>query len=266
MIVFHIFFCFLSPSSCLAWWIAHRAVKICFDHEDKLNLSPFDTTAVWEQIKKHFNIETRYDLLDHCYAKFEKAFFANLCEKLSQLASKGDPLAMHLFDDAGRYLAKATAALLPHVSNELLINNNLNVVCVGSVWKSWDLLKFGFSREILKSRNKFGLNLISLTQAMAIGAVYLAADAIDYKLPRDYVHNYDVFQHFTPNTMDKTNGTLTNGNDMATKTVLNGDRLQNGSNNTKTTTTTNGNTLTNGTQTTNGLKSNSTHSAILVKE
>lgn len=247
----------------LAWWIAHRAVKICFDHDDKLNLSPYDTTAVWEQIKKHFNIETRYDLLDHCYAKFEKAFFANLCEKLSHIASNGDQLAMHLFEDAGRYLAKATAALLPHVSNELLIDNNLNIVCVGSVWKSWKLLNDGFSKEIAKSTNSFGLNLISLTQAMAIGAVYLAADAIDFKLPRDYSHNYDVFQHFTPNTPAKTNGSHTNGKGTAAaaaKTTLNADRCTNGLNHK----TTNGKTLTNGTQ--KGLKSNSTHSAILVQE
>lgn len=227
-----------------------------------MNLSPYDTTAVWGQIKKHFNIETRYDLLDHCYAKFEKAFFANLCEKLSHLASEGDPLAIHLFEEAGRYLAKATAALLPHVSDELLVKNSLNIVCVGSVFKSWKLLKDGFSKEIAKSQNTFGLNLISLTQAMAIGAVYLGSDAIDFKLPRDYAHNYDVFQHFTPNVVAKTNGTHTNGNDTAAKTVPNGDRLMNGSNHT----TTNGNTLTNGTQTKKGLKPNPTPSAILIQE
>lgn len=245
-----------------AWWIAHRAVKICFDHEDKLNLSPYDTSAVWEQIQKHFNIETRYDLLDHCYAKFEKAFFANLCEKLSHLASKGDPLAMHLFDDAGRYLAKATGALLPHVSNDLLVKNNLNIVCVGSVWKSWKLLKDGFSKEIAKSTNKFGLNLITLTQAMAIGAVYLAADAIDFKLPRDYSHNYDIFQYFPPNTVATTNGSHTNGNAKIAQTMHNGDRLQNGLNHAKT----NGKTHTNGTQTKNGLQPNSTPNAILVQK
>lgn len=229
-----------------------------------MNLSPYDTSAVWEQIKKHFDIETRYDLLDHCYAKFEKAFFANLCEKLSHLATKGDPLAKHLFDEAGRYLAKATGALLPHVSNELLVKNNLNIVCVGSVWKSWPLLKDGFSKEIAHSKNKFGLNLITLTQAMAIGAVYLAADAIDFKLPRDYSHNYDIFQHFTPNTVDTTNGSHANGNGNAgtTNKMQNGNRLQNGSNHTKT----NGKTLTNGTKTKNGLKSNSTPSAILVQK
>lgn len=149
-------------------------------------------------------------------------------------------MAKHLFDDAGRYLAKATAALLPHVSNELLIEN-----------------------EIAKSSNNFGLKLISLTQAMAFGAVYLAADAINFKLPRDYSHNYDVFQHFTPNIAPaKANGAHTNGNGTTAKSALNGDRSLNGSIQRKATT----NGKTNGTQTKKGLESNSKYSAILVQE
>ncbi|XP_055316973.1 N-acetyl-D-glucosamine kinase isoform X2 [Sitodiplosis mosellana] len=194
-----------------AFRIAHKAVKTVFDHEDKLILSPYDTSATWEQIKKHFNIETRYDLLDHCYAKFDKAFFASMCEKLSHLASAGDELCLHLFEDAGISLAKATMALLPNVSDQLLTKNNLNIVCVGSVWKSWTLLQNGFKTEIAKATNKFGLNLITLTQAMAIGAAYLAADSINYDLPRDYSHNYNIFQHIPPNDGSKTNGTHTNG-------------------------------------------------------
>lgn len=247
-----------------AWWIAHRAIKTVFDHDDKLVLSQYDTTAVWEAIKKHFQIQTRYDLLDHCYAKFDKAFFASLCEKLSHLAAKGDELSLHLFEDAGRYLAKATAALLPHVSNGLLTNNKLNIVCVGSVWKSWQYLKTGYSNEIAKSTNKFGLNLITLTQAMAIGAVYLAADSINYRLPRDYSHNFDIFQYFPPNDA-KTNGIHTNG--VESKKISNGN-LTNGAihtngktpNNTK---------LTNGTQTKKGHKETNgtaTPNAILVQD
>lgn len=163
---------------------------------------------MWEQVKKHFNIETRHDLLDHCYAKFDKAFFASLCMKLSNIADKGDQLSLHLFDEAGRYLAKATRALLPNVSEKLLVENTLNIVCVGSVWKSWRLLKRGFTNEIANSKCAFGLNLITLTQAMAIGAAYLAADSIEYDLPRDYSHNYEIFQHYPPHIgRTKTNGT-----------------------------------------------------------
>lgn len=224
----------------LAWWIAHKAVKACFDHEDKLELCPYDTSAVWEQVKKHFEIETRYDLLDHCYAKFEKAFFASLCVKLSQIAGEGDALSLHLFDEAGRYLAKATQALLPNVSEKLLKNGTLNIVCVGSVWKSWHLLKNGFTKEIANAKCSFGLNLITLTQAMAIGAAYIGADSIKFDLPRNYSHNYEVFQYFPPNDgKPTTNGTATNG-------IL-GKKCQ-----------CKGSPLTNGSPTTNGVHTNGT--------
>lgn len=271
----------------LAWWIAHKAVKTCFDHEDKLHISPYETSAVWEQVKKHFEVETRYDLLEHCYSKFDKAFFASLCEKLSHLASAGDELSKHLFEDAGRYLAKATLALLPNVSDKLLNKGNLNIVCVGSVWKSWPLLKHGFSTEMAKATHKFGINLITLTQAMAIGAAYLAADSINYDLPRDYSHNYDIFQHFTPNDGTKSNGTYTNGtytngnytNGNAAKKVQTNGSLTNGNSNhtngttngNKTNGTTNGTSngkYTNGVQAKKGLKvqSNSSPNTILVQD
>lgn len=150
-----------------------------------------------------------------------------MCVKLSQIAGDGDLLSLHLFEEAGRYLAKATQALLPNVSEKLLKNGTLNIVCVGSVWKSWNLLKNGFTNEIANVNRSFGLNLITLTQAMAIGAAYIAADSIKYDLPRDYSHNYEVFQHYPPNDVKPiTNGAHTNGT--AAK-KLNGSTLTNGS-------------------------------------
>lgn len=212
-----------------AWWIAHNAVKICFDHEDKLELSPYDTSAVWEEVKKHFSIEVRHDILEHCYAKFDKAFFASLCVNLSKIASEGDQLSLNLFEEAGRYLAKATRPLLPNVSEKLLKNGTLNIVCVGSVWKSWQFLKNGYGKEIAKANCPFGLNLITLTQAMAIGAAYIAADSIEYDLPRDYSHNYEIFQYYPP-TYGKQiqNGTGTYTNNCVSSKLLNGSAKING--------------------------------------
>jgi len=182
-----------------AWWISHKAMKTVFDDIDNLNKSPYDITTVWETIKSYFNVQTRYDLLDHCYAKFEKAHFAGLCAHLAEAGRNGDPLCIHLFEEAGRYLAKATLALLPKVSDKLVFNGDFSIVCVGSVWKSWDLLKSGYSKEIVKGEYPFGLNLLQLTQAMAIGAAYIAADSIKYNLPRNYSNNYEIF-HYYPRT------------------------------------------------------------------
>lgn len=209
-----------------AWWISHKAIKTVFDDADNLVKSPYDTSAVWAQIKKHFSIKTRHDLLDHCYANFDKAFFASLCAKLSEAADAGDQLSLHLFEEAGRFLAKATVALLPHVSEKLIQNGDFNVLCVGSVWKSWHLLKHGYSKEIAQSATlPFGLNLLRLTQAMAIGAAYIAADSIKFNLPRNYSHNYEIFHHYqkTESSVPKTNG-LVNGIDSLapTKNTTNG--------------------------------------------
>jgi len=193
-----------------AWWISHRAVKIVFDNIDGLEKCPYDTSAVWSLIKSHFNVETQHDLLSHCYAQFDKAFFAGLCANLSQIAAAGDRLALSLFEDAGRYLAKSTSALLPKVNPQLLVNNNFNIVCVGSVFKSWSLLKNGFINEISKVDVDFGINLISLTQPMAMGAVYVAADSIQLNLPRDYSHNFEIFYHYSKQTktVNETTATL----------------------------------------------------------
>lgn len=214
----------------LAWWIAHNAIKTCFDHEDKLKLCPYDTSAVWEQVKKHFSIEARHDLLDHCYAKFDKAFFAGLCVNLSKIASEGDQLSLYLFEEAGRYLAKATRALLPNVDEKLLKNGILNIVCVGSVWKSWPFLKNGYAKEIAKENCPFGLNLITLTQAMAIGAAYIAADSIKYDLPRDYSHNYEIFQYYPPSYEKQTQNRTETYTKGVSGNLLNGSAKKNSDN------------------------------------
>lgn len=175
---------------------------------DGLNKSEFDTKIVWQKIKNHFKIETQHDLLDHCYAKFDKAFFASLCASLAESANQGDPLSVNLFTEAGRFLAKSASALLPKVSDDLLENGVFSLVCVGSVWKSWHLLESGFSKEINTTERRFGLKLLRLTQSMAIGAAYLAADAIKFDLPRNYANNYEIFHRYEQRwTKPQTNGT-----------------------------------------------------------
>jgi len=203
-----------------AWWISHRAMKTVFDDEDNLNNAPHETSVVWQKIKEHFNVQTRHDLLDHCYAKFDKAFYASLCAKLSQAAEEGDPLSKNLFEEAGRYLAKATLALLPKVSKDLIVDGSFNVVCVGSVWKSWHLLQNGYTKEISKRNFAYGLNLVHLTEAMAVGATYLAADAINYNLPRDYSKNFEIFHHYGNSCDNEYNITAKLQNNLASANYL----------------------------------------------
>lgn len=183
-------------------------MKIVFDDEDNFTKSPYPTETVWELIKSHFAVETRLDLLTHCYAKFDKPFFAGLCLRLAEAARDDDQLCVQIFTDAGRALARSVLALLPNVNDELIKSGELSVVCVGSVWLSWDLLKNGFTKELNSKKINYDLCLKRLTQTMALGAVYLATDLIKFDLPRDYTKNYEVFYCYHQKTTPiATNGT-----------------------------------------------------------
>lgn len=194
-------------------------MKAVFDHEDNLVKCPYDITTAWNLIKSHFNIEHRRDMLEHCYASFQKSFYARLCQKMSVAANNGDELCQTIFTDAGRQLAKMVSALIPRVDKALIETGHLSIICVGSVWKSWELLKVGFIKELSQHKTEFELRLLQLKPniSMAIGALYMAADSVDFPLPRDYSKNYEIFFNYAGHELaNGTNGAsnghaITNG-------------------------------------------------------
>lgn len=197
---------FNCPPPLSAWWISHRAIKAVFDDMDNFQKCPHSIGIVWSLIKEHFSVENRNDLLPHCYQTFEKSFFAKLCQKLAVAADEGDALSAQVFTEAGQALARAIRALLPNVSEELTSSGQLNIVCVGSVWKSWHLLKMGFVKELNTVSIDYAISMANLTQTMALGATYLAADAFNYDLKRDYVKNGKVFYTYSQKQTNGSNG------------------------------------------------------------
>ncbi|XP_037951168.1 N-acetyl-D-glucosamine kinase [Teleopsis dalmanni] len=190
-----------------AWHISHRAMKTVFDDMDNFAKSPYPVERIWELIQQHFNIKTRLDLLPHCYAKFDKSFYASLCKKLALVAVEEDnELAKSLFTDAGRQIARSITALLPKVSHSLVDSGELNIVCVGSVWHSWQLLREGFIKELSLYTVPFRLNLVTLTKSSAYGACYMGADAIQYDLARNYSDNVKIMFQYTCKNSAKANG------------------------------------------------------------
>ncbi|EDV94545.1 N-acetyl-D-glucosamine kinase [Drosophila grimshawi] len=188
-----------------AWYISYRAVKVVFDDMDNLEKSPAPIDKTWALIKEHFNIETRYDMLPHCYAKFDKPFFANLCKKLALSAENGDKLSQSLFQEAAVLLARMIKALLPKVHKDLVKSGDLSVVCVGSVWSSWNLMKDAFTREISKMSIDYNLKLVCITKSSAYGACYLGADSAKFNLPRNYADNFTIL-HTHPVSCPANNG------------------------------------------------------------
>merc|ERR1711872_1216088 len=183
-----------------AWWIAQKACKVYFDHVDNMEPAPADVTTLQQLIFAHFNITDRFGLLSHCYDNFSKADFAAITKNIAGAAAEGDALCGWLFREAGLQLGKHILALSNHIGKELREGEGgLNIVCVGSVWKSWDLLKEGFLEGIKNNNGQPSiseLTMVKLSVGMATGATYLGAKAAGKSIPKKFHENVEKFFHF----------------------------------------------------------------------
>ncbi|TNN07997.1 N-acetyl-D-glucosamine kinase isoform 1 [Schistosoma japonicum] len=127
-----------------AYWISQRVVKRLINADDKIIDTTYNLDNVRQVIYAYFNVENNLELLQHFYTNFSKDKIAALCEPLSQIARNGDQLSKNVFHDAGVQLARhVRAALYYVVMDSVCQNQNLTVVCCGSVFKSWDLMRDG---------------------------------------------------------------------------------------------------------------------------
>lgn len=189
------------------YWIAHLAVKTVFDARDNLVTPPHDVTHVTKAMEEYFQVSDLMGMLPHLYRNFNKSHFAGFCKKLAEGAEAGDALCQHLFTQAGRILAKHVEAVLPAAQEPLLSSDlGLPILCEGSVWKSWELLKSGFTEVLdnVASSNKFkghfhGYSLLILQQSSALGGASLGAQSMGATIAMDYAANAKVFYHHTFN-------------------------------------------------------------------
>lgn len=177
-----------------AWKLAHTAIKICINDIDGFEKSPHPIDWVWQTTKTHFNIKTHMELLDHAYTRFDKAFMASLCKKIAAGANEGDALARHVFHLAGRDLAKGLAAVLPKAHPTLTSREGgIHILCVGSVWLSWNLLRPGFIEHMNSIPEIRELSLMKICTTIAVGAAYMASDRLKIPIRKQYNKNYEVF-------------------------------------------------------------------------
>ena len=176
-----------------AFKVSHRAVKMMFDQEDNLGPPPpHDVTRVKAAILDYFHVKDRFGMLAHFYDTFSKPKFAGLCAKIANEAANGDKLSLYLMEENGRELARHILALVPKMAPSLLVD--LHVVCVGSVWKSWNLMQGGFHDE-LKGNKVKQITLVKLKVPMSVGACYMAATKSEIQLKTTYDENCQVFCH-----------------------------------------------------------------------
>jgi hypothetical protein len=72
--------------------------------------------------------------------------------------------------------------------------NGVPVVCTGSVFKSWLLLKPGFVR-CLKNTSIKEVNLCTINDDSTIGAAFMAAKMSDYDLEIDFTKHVSKLDH-----------------------------------------------------------------------
>lgn len=182
-----------------AYWISHLAVKTVFDAKDNLVPPPHDVTFVKKAMEEYFQVSDLMGMLPHLYRNFKKSHFAGFCRKLAEGANAGDALCKHVFTEAGKALAQHIVAVLPKVHQHLFSGElGLPILCVGSVWRSWELMMSGFSQGISQAQsNGYGhfrkYSLLILCQSSALGGAKLGAQNAGATLPLDYSANVNVF-------------------------------------------------------------------------
>ncbi len=135
-----------------AYDVASTAMKAVFRFLDGYTVGHSaalpDLTRVIPAMLEYFEIQHPDDVLEYVYAKFEKRKIAGFTKVLADLAGAGDEYSIGLFKTAGQQLGAMARTLAPFIQATLVEESvsatQITVVCEGSVWKSWGLLKDGF--------------------------------------------------------------------------------------------------------------------------
>lgn len=182
------------------YYIAHVALKMVFDAADNFGPCEHDVTWLTAEMYKYFGCKTRMDMLVPLYSDFKKDFLAGFASVVATGAANGDKACLAVFENNGRLLGAHVAAVWPKLHEELL-GESVQIVCTGSVWNSWSLMKAGFTTVMDKSPCKpKSYTLLKLKETAAIGAAYVGAKSVGVTLPIDFSANADVLYESAKDT------------------------------------------------------------------
>ncbi|KAL1232382.1 N-acetyl-D-glucosamine kinase [Trichinella spiralis] len=164
-----------------AYWISTKAIRKVFAIEEGLEISSHDASRIKAKLLHHFQLSRKEQIFELLYDNFSKAKIASFCEFLAEASSEnGDELILEIFAEAEN-------------------SPKLEVLIMGSVWKSFDLLKKGFLNGLMQRHDKDPvikeIVLYELTVSPAIGACRLAAKKANCSFPISVSECRRVFCH-----------------------------------------------------------------------
>jgi len=175
-----------------AYAIAVRAVRGVFHGDDGLapaGCAPPASAAAKAAMLAHFGIADKDGMLDVFYKDFDKARVAGLARAVAAAAAAGDAFCASVLAAAGTELGDMARTLARHLGGAGAAAVP-RIVCVGSVWKSWPLLRESFVAAATAPAAGGAppplpaFQLVRLTETSAVGAAWRAAalaDAADGK-------------------------------------------------------------------------------------
>lgn len=154
------------------------------DGEHVVMLTFDDVADEYAALYSHFNIKERRDLLDLFYRNFAKGNIASFAKVISSLAASGHVLSRLAFHNAGVALSRHVLALLPHVHTcsdwtDPACDKGVVVVCTGSVWKSWSLMKSAVAAAFAATPPNINVIMMRIRDGdSSVGAVQLGIRSV----------------------------------------------------------------------------------------
>jgi N-acetylglucosamine kinase len=144
---------------------------------------PQDTSAARAAMLAYFGLAAPAGMLDVMYgAGFKKDRVAGFAVEVCTLGARGDAFCACIVARAGRELGAHVRSMARRSSSSSSSSSSgaasaqppLSIVCVGSVWKSWELLKGAFVRAACAGGHVRAFRLLRLTESSAVGAAWQA--------------------------------------------------------------------------------------------
>ena len=171
------------------------------------------TQKVKNAMLDYFDAEDFEALIPHMYPpKFNKTFFARFTYQISQIANSGDEFGRFLFFECGQHLANHVLAFDRHFkttfgdqkfqSGQKIRNGEkirIPIVCEGSVWLSWNLMRSGFVDQLKQfyaggnsAADELSFRLMRPKVTCSLGAARLAAENFGLDIKLNFMDNVEL--------------------------------------------------------------------------